>query len=183
MHPNIKKAIRTKRNGLRWFRRSIQLLGYLIFDRYSLIVLGILVLGVSVDVVKDLYLAIMRPSNDVEEMLREVEGVSMLFLGIGLILKERQVLRHIFHLSPLRECRLEAWRNRLCAHMGLCLLLNGTAMRLAVQLFKIPDHIIPTQGEENLVFALGLLFCLLASLILLYLLFRLAMGPKVRISI
>jgi hypothetical protein len=62
--------------------------------------------------------------------------------------------------------------------MGLCLVLNGTAMRLSAQLIHIPDRIIPTEGMEDIIFCIGLFFCLLASIILLYLLFRLAIGQK-----
>jgi hypothetical protein len=175
-----KFTVRIKQKGSSVFRRVIHNFGHLLFGRVSLVIFGLLILTAAAEVINDLYAGVIRPGSDVEEMLHDVEGISSLFLGVGLILKERQQLRLIFGLIPAHKSSLEDWRDSLCHNMGLCLLLIGTAMSLSAQLIRIPDRIIPTQGQENIIFAFGLLFCLLAFIILLYLLIRLTFGQRVR---
>jgi hypothetical protein len=173
-----KFTARVKKHGSSAFRRTVHNFGHLLFDRISLIIVGLLILVIAAEVINDLYAGVVRPGNDVDEMLSEVEGLSSLFLGVGLILKERKQLRLILGLISTQESPQEERRNRLCLNMGLCLLLNGTAMRLSAQLIRIPDRIIPTQGQEDIIFAIGILFCLLASAILSYLLIRLSFEQR-----
>ena len=116
----------------------------------------------------------MTPENDLEEMLREVDAISTLFLGIGLILKERRLLEKIFGTGLGHE----DWLNRLCLHVGLCLIVNGTAMRIASQIIRFPDRVVSTQGKEPVIFAIGLIFCAAASLLLVYLIIRLCRGNR-----
>lgn len=175
--------MKIRQHGSTFFRRTIHQLGHLLFDRVSLVSVGFLILIAAAEVMLDLYAAVMRPGNDVAEMLSEVEGLSSVFLAVGLILKERRQLRLIFGVTPTHESPLEIWRDRLCLNMGLCLLLNATAMRLSAQLIRVPDRIIPTQGREDMLFAIGLLFCLLASAILSYLLLRLTFEQKKHLSL
>ena len=174
----IKHSYRLAQKGSSGYRNIIHFLGHLFFDRNSLVFIGLLILTVAADVVKDLYWAVLSPEDDVEEMMREIEGISSLFLGIGLILKERRILRLIFGLCPAHDSPIEDSRDRLCLHMGLCLLLNGTGLRLSAQLIRVPNRIIPTEGLESLIFTVGLIFCLIASTILLYLIFQLIFSKK-----
>ena len=153
-----------------YFRRILKSVGHFLFDRVSLIIGSLLVLAVAAHVVRHLYDAASTPANDVDEMLLEVEGVSSLFLGIGLILKERRLLERIFGMQPADS----EWLNDLCVNIGLSLILNGTAMRLLTQLIRIPDHVISTQGMERILFFIGMVFCFIAFLLLVCLIFRLS---------
>ena len=100
------------------------------------------------------------------------EGVSMLFLGIGLLLKERRLLEKLFATGAGHE----DWLNNLSLRSGLGLILTGTALRVATQLIRIPNRVISTQGKEQYIFAIGLIFCAVATLQVLYLIIRLAIG-------
>ena len=155
-----------------WYQALIQKVGHLLFGRYSLIFTSLIILLISVNVLLHLYGWALSPENNLEEMLREAEGVSTLFLGIGLILKERRLLEKIFYTGPGHD----DWINRLCLHTGLCLILNGTAMRIAAQLNRFPDRIISMEGKEQVLFTVGLFFSVLATLLLVYLVVMLILG-------
>ena len=157
-----------------FYKTLLQKTGHLLFSRVSLIVTSLIILSISVDVLRHLYDWALSQPDDLEEMLRETEGISTLFLGIGLILKERRMLEKLFDTGPGHE----DWMNNISLHIGLGLILTGTAMRVAVQLIRIPSRIISTQGKEHYIFAIGLLFCALASLQLLYLIIRLGLGNR-----
>lgn len=154
------------------YKTLIRSTGFLLFSRYSLIVTGMIILSVSVDVLRHLYEWALSQPDDLEEMLRETEGVSMLFLGIGLLLKERRLLEKLFATGAGHE----DWLNNLSLRSGLGLILTGTALRVATQLIRIPNRVISTQGKEQYIFAIGLIFCAVATLQVLYLIIRLAIG-------
>ena len=156
----------------RLYKTLIRSTGFLLFSRYSLIVTGMIILSVSVDVLHHLYEWALSQPDDLEEMLRETEGVSMLFLVIGLLLKERRLLEKLFATGAGHE----DWLNNLSLRSGLGLILTGTALRVATQLIRIPNRVISTQGKEQYIFAIGLIFCAVATLQVLYLIIRLAIG-------
>ena len=153
------------------YKTVIRCTGFLLFSRYSLIVTGIIILSISADVLRHLYEWALSQPDDLEEMLRETEGISMLFLGIGLLLKERRLLEKLFDTGAGHE----DWLNNLSLRSGLGLILTGTALRVATQLIRIPNRVISTQGKEQYIFAIGLLFCAVATLQVLYLIIRLGM--------
>lgn len=157
-----------------WYQVLIEKVGHILFGRFSLILTSLVILAISSDVLLHLYYWVLSPSDDVEVMLRETEGTSTIFLGIGLILKERRLLEKIFGTAPGHE----NWINNLCLSIGLCLLLNGTAMRIAAQLIRIPDRVLSTAGREQIIFTVGFIFCAIASLLLVYLIFRLLLGHR-----
>lgn len=166
MRPKSRKLLQ---HGSALYSKLLEPLGSLIFGRWSLILAALVILVIASNVLQHLYAGVFSPADDVDEMLREVEGISTLFLAIGLILKERYQLEKIF----FRKASLDSsWLNNLCLTVGLSLILNGTAMRVTVQLVKIPDHVLNTQGMEQLLFCIGLLFCSIASLLLVYLIVR-----------
>ena len=183
-HPDIKAATKTKSTAIKavgitaarhtqsFYKVMIHKLGHLIFGRFSLILISLTILALSSEVLRHLYAWTLTPEDDVESMLSEVEGISTIFLGFGLILKERQLLEKIFGTGPGRENQL----NHLCVHAGLCLILNATAMGLAARLIHIPERLISTDGKEHYIFAVGLVFCAIASLVLIYLAVQLARG-------
>ena len=170
----IRTCAKTGAHTYRFYRSLLQKTGHLVFSRVSLIVISVIILSISVDVLRHLYDWALSQSDDLEEMLRETEGISTLFLGIGLILKERRLLEKIFGTGPSQA----DWINTLCLHTGLGLILTGTAMRIAAQLIRIPNRLISTHGKEHYIFAVGLLFCVLACLQLLYLVIRLGLRTR-----
>ncbi len=145
-------------------------LGQLLFGQRSLLLLSVLILAVALKVSYSLLRWTISPENDVKAMYDEEDDIAALFLGIGLVLKERQFLQRIFlrqQNSILSES--EKYANRKCGSVGINLILTGTALRLSVQLTKIPEDILLQNQSELLLFALGAVFCLIAALLLLYL--------------
>jgi hypothetical protein len=157
-----------------FYKTLLKKAGHLLFSRISLLLTSVIILSISGDVLRHLYDWALSQSDDLEDMLRETEGISTLFLGIGLILKERRLLEKLFGTGPGHE----DWTNSISLHIGLGLILTGTAMRIAAQLIRIPSRIISTQGKEHYVFAIGLFFCVLASLQLVYLIIRFGVGNR-----
>ena len=181
-HPDIKattiKAAGIQAAGIQaakhtqsFYKGMIHKLGHVVFSRFSLLLISLTILILSSEVLRHLYAWMLTPEDDVESMLSEVEGISSIFLGFGLILKERQLLEKIFGSGPGHENRL----NQLCVHAGLCLILNATAMGLAARLIHIPERLISTDGKEQYIFAVGLVFCAIASMVLIYLAVQLAL--------
>jgi hypothetical protein len=172
MYSKVRRTWKTTvENTYGFYKTLLQKTGHLLFSRFSLIVTGLIILSISVDVLCHLYEWALTPSDDLDEMLRETEGISTLFLGIGLILKERRLLEKIFG----SESSHEDWINNISLHTGLGLILTGTAIRIAAQLIRIPNRVISTQGKEHYIFAIGLFFGALASLQLIYLIIKLGL--------
>ncbi|WP_346354766.1 hypothetical protein [Azotosporobacter soli] len=152
------------------FACFIHYLGQLLFGQRSLLLLSMLILAVALKVFYSLLRWTISPENDVKAMYDEEDDIAALFLGIGLVLKERQLLQRIFLRQPhswLAES--EKYVNQKCGSVGINLILTGTALRLSVQLTKIPENLLSQNQSELILFALGAVFCLIAVLLLLYL--------------
>ncbi len=155
------------------YMRFIHGLGHLLFGRRSLILMGFMILMLAAHVIYHLFLWVLSATNDLNVIYEEEEDISSLFLAIGLILKERRLLQKIFYHDPSPETASDLQINDVCLTIGINLILTGTILRLSVQLTKLPNYIIPYQTMEYVLFGLGLLFCVIASLLLIYLIHKL----------
>ncbi len=156
------------------FKKVLYVIGRMLLGKRALMLMCILVFAVAANVTNALLGFAVSMENDLKNIYDEQDDIAALFLGIGLLLKERRLLQRIFCDSELYSRKDEQYANELCAKIGINLILIGTAMRISVQLTKIPEHVISSHLMEIALFSLGAAFCVTAIALLSYLTYRLS---------
>ena len=113
---------------------------------------------VSGNIIVKMIPMLFHTANNVPEFWRKWWMESPQFLSPTALLEERGSLMHIFHLYPALVSPRQDFTDHICHSYGLSLLLLGLFMELAVQLVKIPDRVINTQGIEWLMFSIAFVF-------------------------
>lgn len=114
----------------------------------------------------------MNDYNMIEEML---DGVGIIFVAYGVALEERDTIMRFFRLYPEYYNDREGNTDHLCHFYGLWFLLIGLFMEVTVEVVKLPNAILNTEGLEKAVFGIGFISCGIAAYFLLrhcYLLIR-----------
>jgi len=93
-------------------------------------------------------------------------GFGTILIGYGVLAEERETLMKVFRLYPRFETPAEVQIDHVCHVSGLGLLLLGLAAEIPVQLVKIPNDTVNTEGLEPFLFALSVLFNALALIFL-----------------
>ena len=88
-------------------------------------------------------------------------------MAYGVALEERDSLMKFFKLYPRYWTEVEEATDHFSHFYGLCILLLGLFMEVSVEVVKIPNTILNTEGIEGVVFGVGFLFLILASVLLL----------------
>jgi hypothetical protein len=125
---------------------------------YGISLINAWVIFVSGNIIVKMIPMLFQTTQNVTELEEMVDGIATIFVAYGVALEERSSLMHIFHLYPARFSPRQEFTDHICHSYGLSLLLLGLFMELAVQLVKIPDRVINTQGIEWLMFSIALAF-------------------------
>ena len=125
---------------------------------YGINLINAWVIFVSGNIIVKMIPMLFHTANNVPELEEMVDGIATIFVAYGVALEERGSLMHIFHLYPALVSPRQDFTDHICHSYGLSLLLLGLFMELAVQLVKIPDRVINTQGIEWLMFSIALAF-------------------------
>jgi hypothetical protein len=102
--------------------------------------------------------------NEIEELL---DGISVIFVAYGVALEERDSLMKFFDLYPKYWTDVEEATDHFSHFYGLCILLLGLFMEVSVELVKIPNTVLNTEGIEGVIFGIGFFFSILTSVLLL----------------
>lgn len=136
----------------------------------NLLILVPLVLAI-VDVIRSLWHG--GPINDPLDI---VEGMGVILIGWGVAMEERSVIRELFALTGLPD----EWRQTVVDHdchaAGVGLLIFGLFAEMCIEAIRLPNHIINTEGINEIVLAASLVFLALCVWILARNILSLAMA-------
>jgi hypothetical protein len=108
-----------------------------------------------------------NPTNDFDQIEGILDGISVIFVAYVVALEERDSLMKFFEIYPRYWNEVEEATDHFSHFYGLCILLLGLFMEVSVEVVKIPNSILNTEGIEGVVFGVGFLFLILASVLLL----------------
>lgn len=127
----------------------------------DLVILIPLALGIFT-VTRDLWAA-----PHLEHTLDILEGMGVILIGWGVAVEERRSLREIFHLSHPDAARDDAI-DTVCHTSGIGLLIFGLFAEIAVEAVRLPNDIVYTQGFDEVVAWISLLFLALGAVVLIH---------------
>jgi hypothetical protein len=101
-----------------------------------------------------------------EEPMDILEGVGVILIGWGVAIEERPSLRVMFGLAGVGDASFEAGVDLLCHSSGIGLLIFGLFSEIAVAAVRLPNHIVPTEGFDDVVLCVSTLFVGLSAYVL-----------------
>ena len=137
----------------------------------ELIILVPILLSI-VTVIQDL----MHSPGRLEEPMEILEGVGVVLIGWGVAVEERPSLREIFHLEGSVNAALENGIDALCHSSGIGMLIFGLFAEIAVAAVRLPNHVVPTEGFDDVVLWFSVLFVGLGSYVLVQHIVRVVMA-------
>jgi len=119
---------------------------------------------IALSVIELVWDAIARPTHT--EARQIIAGVSVVMIGWGVALEEREEVRGLFGLKGGAD---DEWQNRVdeaCKGVGIMLLLSGLFAEILEQLVTLPRSVFSTESIRGVLLGLGTL-CLFVGLIVL----------------
>ena len=125
------------------------------------LVVGSLIVLSLIELVWD---AIARPTHT--EAKQIIAGVSVVMIGWGVALEEREEVRGLFGLAGGSDQNWQDEVDRACKGVGILLLLSGLFAEILEQLVTLPRSVISTESIRGVLLGLATL-CLFVGLIVL----------------
>jgi hypothetical protein len=143
----------------------LRMMGSVLTSRASTVFIDLVVIAlIALSLIEMVWDAVARPSHT--EARQIIAGVSVVMIGWGVGLEEREEVRGLFGLKGGSD---DEWKDRIdraCKGVGIMLLLSGLFAEICEQLVTLPRSVISTEGIRGVLLALGML-CLLVGLIIL----------------
>jgi len=105
--------------------------------------------------------------HNLREPMDIVDGMGVILIGWGVALEEREALREIFKLTATEEEGWQAAIDHICHASGIGVLVFGLFSEMCVEMVRLPNHIINTEGIDDVVLWGSLFFLGLSVLVLL----------------
>lgn len=115
-------------------------------------------------------------NGKLDEPMEILEGVGVVLIGWGVAVEERPSLREIFHLEGGPNEALERGIDVLCHSSGVGMLIFGLFAEIAVTAVRLPNHVVPTEGFDNVVLYISAFFVGLGTYVLLQHIVRMVMA-------
>jgi hypothetical protein len=93
-----------------------------------------------------------------QALIDVVEGMGVLLIGWGVAIEERRSLREIFRLTGASDEARQGRLDEICHAAGLGLLIFGLFAEMCIEGIRIPNHILNTEGINEVVLGISLLF-------------------------
>jgi len=135
--------------------------------RRTIVVLNGLLFFITLGVVYDAFVLFFRAGNDVLAIENLLDGIATIFVAYGVALEERDTLMKFFKLYPRYLDDVQKETDAVCHFYGLSYLLVGLFMEVAIETIKLPHKVFNTVVAEEIVFGIGLVFCVTACVLLL----------------
>ncbi|MBM4271049.1 MAG: hypothetical protein FJ139_02655 [Deltaproteobacteria bacterium] len=145
----------------------IQKFGCAITDRIFIVMVNLLILLIALAAVFDASKLLTNLTNDFNEVEAMLDGIGIIFVAYGVALEERETMMKMFDLYPSFLSGQQEFIDRSCHHHGLSLLLVGLVMETTVEIVKLPQRILHTEGKEGVIFGVGFFFCFIATIVLI----------------
>lgn len=141
-------------------------IGYLLTHRITIVLMNLLLAVITLVTLGDTFRLLRDLISNADAIENLLEGVATIFVAYGVALEERDTLMKVFKLYPRLESPAQEATDRLCHFYGLSYLLTGLFMEVMVEVVKLPCRVLNSAPAEKAVFAVGLLFCLAAIVLL-----------------
>ncbi len=135
--------------------------------RRTIVVLNGLLFFITLGVVYDAFVLFFKVGNDVSAIENLLDGIATIFVAYGVALEERDTLMKFFKLYPRYLDDVQKETDAVCHFYGLSYLLVGLFMEVAIETIKLPHKVFNTVVAEEIVFGIGLVFCVTACVLLL----------------
>jgi hypothetical protein len=118
-----------------------------------------LVIGI-IEIVREL-----AAGHGYRESAEIVTGIGVILIGWGVALEERHELREIFGVHG----RGEEWQSAIdhhCKSTGIGALIFGLFAEMCIEAIKLPNHIIYTEGFNEVLVGIAAVFMALTAVVL-----------------
>jgi hypothetical protein len=146
--------------------------------RRTIIVLNGILFLITLGVIYDAFVLFFRAGNDALPIENLLDGIATIFVAYGVALEERDTLMRFFRLYPQYLDEGQKETDAVCHFYGLNYLLVGLFMEVAIETIKLPHKVFNTLMAEEVVFGIGLVFCLTGCVLLLKNMYLLSKAPK-----
>lgn len=126
--------------------------------RAAIALFNLAIMVISIDILWDMTPLILNAADDIDELERISDGLGTILIAYGVLAEERASLMKFSGLYPGMLSPVQERLDHLCHGYGMCFLVIGLFMEMGVQLVKIPDAILDTQGLETLIFGVNASF-------------------------
>jgi hypothetical protein len=149
------------------------MLARLLLNRWTLSVLNLLILFPLVLAIVELFALLWGAAwtahmhDAISQSEDLIEGVGVVLIGWGVALEERNGMAELLGSSiDLTDTR-EVYLSHVCHSSGLAVLVLGLFAEIAMEIVRLPDHIINTNSIERWPLSIAALFLSLAAVCLL----------------
>ena len=143
----------------------IRMMGGALTSRAATVFIDLVVGGlIALSVIELVWDAIARPAHT--EAKQIIAGVSVVMIGWGVALEEREEVRVLFELTGGSDQKWQDQVDKACKGVGIMLLLSGLFAEILEQLVTLPRSVFSTESIRGVLLGLGTL-CLFVGLIIL----------------
>jgi len=146
---------------------SVMRIARILTNRLAICLFNVIILMITMSTLYQAFKLLFNLTNDFDQIEGILDGISVIFVAYGVALEERDSLMKFFELYPKYWTAVEEATDHFSHFYGLCILLLGLFMEVSVEVVKIPNTILNTEGIEWVVFGIGFFFLILASVLLL----------------
>ncbi|EPR33156.1 hypothetical protein dsat_0597 [Alkalidesulfovibrio alkalitolerans DSM 16529] len=126
--------------------------------RSAIVLFNLAIMAIAFDILWDMVPLVLSAADDIDELERVSDGLGTILIAYGVLAEERESLMKFARLYPAMLSPVQERLDHLSHGYGMCFLVIGLFMEMGVQLVKIPDAILDTQGLEALIFGVNAFF-------------------------
>lgn len=142
----------------------------ILIDRYSFTLFNLFIVYVLIASIIRMAPMLFNIINNIIELEGICDASATILIAYGVVLEERASLMKILGIPPKV---LDDHIDHLCHDLGVELLVIGLLMEVVVQLIRIPNEIVNTDGIEWFIFLSGAIFAFLSSYLIIVNCFKL----------
>jgi len=146
--------------------------------RRTIVFLNGLLFFITLGVIYDAFVLFFRSGNDVLSIENLLDGIATIFVAYGVALEERDTLMKFFRLYPKHLNDEQKETDAVCHFYGLNYLLVGLFMEVAIETIKLQHKVFNTVMAEEIVFSIGVVFCVAGCVLLLKNMYLLSRSPR-----
>jgi len=141
-------------------------IGFVLTHRLTILSMNAVLAVIALVTLWDTFILLRDMAGNVDAIENLLDGIATIFVAYGVALEERDTLMKVFKLYPHLESARQTATDKLCHFYGLSYLLIGLFMEVMIEVVKLPYRVLNNPAAEGAIFAIGLLFCLAAVVLL-----------------
>lgn len=110
---------------------------------------------------------LLTPQNEFAQIMEILDGVSVIYIGYGVLMEERESIFSTLRVYPRHETPREHKINSICHGYGVGYLVLGLLMEILTYGLRMPTWLLDSRGRETPVLYLGVAMVLIVVLMLM----------------